>query len=357
MLVCDGVSEGEFPNREVVKLAAEELRKGRDRPDPGAAATAVIRMALKQGSMDNISCMIVLLGGGEVPGKAVDFLPGTFVADQKPFREAYAAMALHAGLSLDQALEMRYDLMKQLLEGVHEDAADLREEMSHFGDGPPASLARGSPERTEWFNAWLEKNCGEDDEESIEQLLRHRPGLAMQLARQQGLVQPSQPDPTTRWVKVAAADQVRPAMAAMQGKLPEWTPTLEQVCGTQGIVKREDPADGTAEVAFQHNGISVWLPASTLTDVMFQVCAVDQLKPAVEEHTALKWNERLADTCGAKGVLLQKDTDETSQVRFPSLGGLVVWLPTPCLTEVVESAAGDTAEPESPTKRQRTEPA
>merc|ERR1712096_258751 len=43
ILVCDGISEGTFPNRQVVELAAAELRAGGDRPDPGAAAAAVCR--------------------------------------------------------------------------------------------------------------------------------------------------------------------------------------------------------------------------------------------------------------------------------------------------------------------------
>merc|ERR1719330_1578016 len=35
LLVCDGISEGTFPNREVVELAAERLRQQGDKPDPG----------------------------------------------------------------------------------------------------------------------------------------------------------------------------------------------------------------------------------------------------------------------------------------------------------------------------------
>ena len=46
-LVCDGISEGQFPNREVVKLAAEELRTNGDGvPDPGAVAFGIFFTAL-----------------------------------------------------------------------------------------------------------------------------------------------------------------------------------------------------------------------------------------------------------------------------------------------------------------------
>lgn len=61
MLVCDGISEGNFPNAEVVQLAAEQLKTA----EPAEASAAVCQRALERGSMDNLSCMIVLFKGGE----------------------------------------------------------------------------------------------------------------------------------------------------------------------------------------------------------------------------------------------------------------------------------------------------
>ncbi|CAK9055041.1 Protein phosphatase 2C (PP2C) [Durusdinium trenchii] len=105
MLVCDGISEGSFPNEAVVRLAAEKL-KAEGPVDPAQAAIAVCHEAIKCGSKDNLSCMVVLLGGGEVPGEGVEFVPGPFEAPENAaFRKAYAAMAEHAGMSLPQALE------------------------------------------------------------------------------------------------------------------------------------------------------------------------------------------------------------------------------------------------------------
>jgi len=341
MLVCDGISEGTFPNREVVQLAAEELRKG-DRPDPGAAATSICNMALDKGSTDNLSCMIVLFGAGEIPGAKSELLPGQFMTDAT-FRKAYAAMAEHAGLSLAQAIELRYDLVLQLLTNPAADLSDLQEEMELYGNGPPQGLAKGSAERSKWFTNWLQEHCSEDGDQSIEDMISSGSldqRSLLEMARARGLVQEPQ---ATRCVRVGPAEQVRAEMAKISG-LPPWRPEVEQVCGMQGAVHREDESDGTAEVVFEHNKISIWLPISALSDVMMEVGTEDQLKPAVEAHSALKWNERLADTCGEHGVLLKKDTDGTSHMRFPGLNDMAVWLPSSCLVHVEDtgnSGSGD----------------
>lgn len=161
ILVCDGISEGEFPNRDVVKFAAEQLRAGGNQPDPGAAAAAVCKEALEKKSRDNLSCMIVLLGGGEVPGPETELLPGPVdsIGDEQ-FRTAYAAMAQHAGLTLAQAVELRYGLLKKLLAeskaGSGECDSALQREMEKFEDGPPEELGpAGSATRTAWFERWI----------------------------------------------------------------------------------------------------------------------------------------------------------------------------------------------------------
>ena len=60
LIVCDGVSEApSFPNRDVCEVAAKALRDSGG--DAALASERVIEMALKAGSRDNISCMIVLL--------------------------------------------------------------------------------------------------------------------------------------------------------------------------------------------------------------------------------------------------------------------------------------------------------
>lgn len=160
MLVCDGISEGEFPNREVVQLAADKLWPGTgDKVDPGAAATAVCRRALEKGSRDNLSCMIVLLGGGEVPGAESELLPGPVDSfDNQNFRTAYAAMASHCDLTAAEAVEMRYGHLQKLLEqpGSDDDLEALQHEMDKFNGGPPEDIGPvGSAARVAWFGTWI----------------------------------------------------------------------------------------------------------------------------------------------------------------------------------------------------------
>ncbi|CAE7786341.1 unnamed protein product [Symbiodinium sp. CCMP2592] len=61
LLVCDGVSEGNFPNEAVVRLAAQNLQVPGP-ADPVQAAVAVCHEAIRCGSQDYVSCMVVLLG-------------------------------------------------------------------------------------------------------------------------------------------------------------------------------------------------------------------------------------------------------------------------------------------------------
>jgi serine/threonine protein phosphatase PrpC len=354
MLVCDGISEGTFPNREVISLAAAELQKS---SDPGVAATAVCRMALERGSYDNLSCMIVLLGGSEESQKtSIKLIPGPFVAEGN-FKKPYTAMAEHAGLSLPQALEMRYDLIQQqLAEATAADASEerggaeaveeMKEELKSFGYGPPADMPKGSAERTQWFDAWVQESCSEDHS-SLENFLQ--PGVdrqaLMEMAMRQGLVR-EQPEVRKGWrVRVGPSEQVQ-AEIAKNESLPQWSPEVEKVCGTEGYLKKEDPEDNTAEVHFDSSNLAIWLPRSTLTDVTLEVCSLEKLKPAVAD-SAIDWHDRMADTAGQTGILVHTDSsDGTSEMRFPGLNDMQTWIPSNCLTEC-------SAE-QSAAKRQRT---
>merc|ERR1711937_412479 len=91
------------------------------------------------------------------------------MADSK-YKSAYAAMAEHAGKSLEECIEMRYDIVKKQLDDASSDSGassrELRDEMSAFDEGPPKELAHGSTERTAWFGTWLKENCQNDDDMS-----------------------------------------------------------------------------------------------------------------------------------------------------------------------------------------------
>eukprot|EP01065_Artemidia_motanka_P035445 TRINITY_DN43356_c0_g1_i1.p1 TRINITY_DN43356_c0_g1~~TRINITY_DN43356_c0_g1_i1.p1 ORF type:complete len:451 (+),score=94.02 TRINITY_DN43356_c0_g1_i1:168-1355(+) len=169
LLVCDGISEGPFPNNEVVSIAAERVRAG---CRPSDACEAVCRMAIERGSRDNVSCMMVTFcaveGKDTKPpevSRAKHFKPGPFTAPQdEAFRRAYIGMAELAGTTMAVAVEQRYEEaakrakeLTQQLAGCGEEEKDknlvaelsaLSEELGGIGE-PPGE--KGSDERTEWF--------------------------------------------------------------------------------------------------------------------------------------------------------------------------------------------------------------
>lgn len=162
MLVCDGISEGNFPNQEVVRLAAKELFQSEDEQvDPGRAAAAVCEQALASGSRDNLSCMIVLFGKGSLSGPPMEVIPGAIDSiGNGGFRGAYTAMSEHAGLTLAETVEKRYDLLvKEAAKPQRLSASDVKEEMGKFGSGPPEGVE--GKERTEWFQQWVDRQQNE----------------------------------------------------------------------------------------------------------------------------------------------------------------------------------------------------
>merc|ERR1712195_259102 len=151
MLVCDGVSEGNFPNPEVIQLAAKVLRETND---PGAASRAVIHQALAANSKDNITCMIVQFLPTSVEAKqTVEFEAGPMTApDNSGFMTMYRTMAEKANLTLAEAAEMRYDhVVAQLARPdlTPSFGEELREELALFA--VPNGAAKGSAERKQAF--------------------------------------------------------------------------------------------------------------------------------------------------------------------------------------------------------------
>jgi len=159
LLVCDGVSEGSFPNVDVVKFVADMLR---EKCDPGLAARGVCHRAVETGSRDNITCMVVLLQGSsaDAPKEKIEFNPGPVTnLGHQGFQKAYAAMAAKAGRSLSQAVEERYDFVQAQLETPSSEKKpwscnpeDLGVELAKFGK-PEGT--KGSAERTKWFQKWV----------------------------------------------------------------------------------------------------------------------------------------------------------------------------------------------------------
>lgn len=161
MLVCDGVSEGQFPNPEVTQLVGRVLKES---DDPGSASKAVCHKAVATDSKDNISCMIVLLDGAEKDREETEFLPGSVEKlGNATYKKAYATMAAKADLILPEAVEQRYDLLqlsKEEFEKLHAPA---------ITDGEVAMLGKpagdkGSEERKQWYEKFLEHLPEEKEE-------------------------------------------------------------------------------------------------------------------------------------------------------------------------------------------------
>lgn len=365
VLVCDGISEGAFPNAEVVKLAAEELdasAKGGKGPDPGAAAAAVCRRAIASGSQDNLSCMIVLLGGGEVAGPAISLQPGPFDAPKHGgFRRAYAAMAAHAGVTMAAALEQRFDAARaelaalpalarrRLEDGLEreEEHEHLRKEVAMYGDGPPSALASGSAERVQWFEDWAGQLEVEEDPDpssmtraELLQLVERRPEFRG-MAQAHGLIRQDAP---TRYVKVVGFEALQNSFKSTPAL--KWNHRLQEACGHEGNVIEEDTEDGTSQVELKSCGFTAWLPSNALVEFekKVKVASIQELKIAVEGTKALRWDERMSDVCGKIGTVIREDpSDGTWQVRFVELD-ILAWFPVAALTETSSASLEEEAD-------------
>eukprot|EP00929_Paragymnodinium_shiwhaense_P098494 TRINITY_DN5996_c1_g2_i1.p1 TRINITY_DN5996_c1_g2~~TRINITY_DN5996_c1_g2_i1.p1 ORF type:complete len:726 (-),score=131.64 TRINITY_DN5996_c1_g2_i1:93-2270(-) len=286
-LVCDGVSEGDFSNAQVVQFIAERLREG---VDPGDVARAVCHKAVEANSKDNITCMLVLFTGSESPtGRSHVFHPGpTGALSDKGFCTAYEGAAKKAGLTLAQAVEMRYEQLSEELATHKVPAARLaetRDEMAKMGN-PPGS--RGSKDRAAYFRSHvqrLQEKSGADDETggggNADILMR------MLMSRAAG----------------ASPEQVMRSVLAGGGGA--------------------GPGLGGGGAGAAGGGRRVRVP-----DIV-------ALKGAVDKHPVLSWDARMRDLAGAEGVVKTDDlSDSTSNVLFPAPLGILAWLPTDALMDL-----------------------
>mmetsp|Transcript_37257 Transcript_37257/g.89032 ORF Transcript_37257/g.89032 Transcript_37257/m.89032 type:complete len:586 (+) Transcript_37257:98-1855(+) len=288
LLVCDGISEGDFPNPDVIRHAAATLR-GKD--DPGKVAEAVCVKALESHSKDNLSCMCVLLKGSDNHRDLTVFRPGPiYRPHHKGFMEAYEAMAKKAGLTLAQAAEMRYEMLLEELSKPEVGGAKLealKEEKMKLGS--PAG-SKGSPERAAWWRSWEQKlpdsqNSEEDGDGA---------------------------DPD--------AMLMRMLMSRFGGQDPSLL--VGSMIGSPAATDAEDGKDGR----------------------QVRVPELRALQRAVEQHPALQWDDRLRTLAGQEGIVAKDDpSDGTSSVRFPPPIGVLAWLPTSVLTNI-----DDTRESRSP---------
>eukprot|EP00929_Paragymnodinium_shiwhaense_P058308 TRINITY_DN29189_c0_g1_i3.p1 TRINITY_DN29189_c0_g1~~TRINITY_DN29189_c0_g1_i3.p1 ORF type:complete len:425 (+),score=77.43 TRINITY_DN29189_c0_g1_i3:85-1359(+) len=158
LLVCDGVSEGNFSNAEVVEVVAQCLKEGLD---PALAATKVCRKAIDTDSKDNISCMVVLLDSvTQGMERTVEIIPGDVSEfGKKAYYTAYEQMCNRGGKTVLEVVEMRYDW---LVEQIKDNGGSVPEEYKveakslGLGDGESRQAPeKGSAQRRKWFEDWL----------------------------------------------------------------------------------------------------------------------------------------------------------------------------------------------------------
>ncbi|GET90622.1 phosphatase 2C, putative [Leishmania tarentolae] len=151
ILACDGVFEGNFSNEDVCQFVWEQHQNCWD--DLAVVACRVCDEAIRCGSKDNISCLVVQLAEGASKVKsfgATSFVPGPpFPRNQHPCRAAYAQMAELGHMTTAEALQMRYKLLQAFSKNKlnsqppvmrtafeMSDEVDVETEWSFFGKGP-----------------------------------------------------------------------------------------------------------------------------------------------------------------------------------------------------------------------------
>jgi serine/threonine protein phosphatase PrpC len=284
LLVCDGVSEGDFSNAEVVQLAAEHLR---EHGDAGVAATAIVHKAVQRNSKDNVTCMIVLLQGSDDIATTKILNPGPFSSpSDNTFMKAYEAMAGRGGKTLVQAVELRYEQCRDgyVAKGTEDEETEANQKKDLETIGSPEG-EKGSEERTNWFR------------QRIEQLQRE--GQSAGTDGSDGL-----PAPLA-------------ALLRARGIAPD---AISHITG------RGAPATNKKRA-----GVKVRMPA------------LDVFKEAIERNSSLKWDTRMEALALMTGLVEEDDeSDGTTKVKFEGVslkdsGSMIAWIPSEILVEAEES--------------------
>jgi len=175
VIACDGVFEGNFSNEQVCEFVARQC-SGANRPeafssgnvplDLGVVAACVCDQAVRRGSKDNISCMIIKVGQ-DGTDHVKNFGPSSFVPGPPPLRnnnnsrQAFDKMAKMAQLSVALGLKRRFELLKARTQLVPpkfseleahafdlQDPLDIENEERYFAGGPP----EGEKDVLAWFD-------------------------------------------------------------------------------------------------------------------------------------------------------------------------------------------------------------
>lgn len=154
VISCDGVFEGSFPSEDVAQFVARQLSSLPQPVDLGLVSARVCDQAVRRGSKDNITCMVVQFCNGTEPAQtygAKSFVPGPpYPKSHDNSRIAYSRMAQMADFTCATALQERYKLLKHHQNGTlsqlpllqqtayeMSDEVDVEMEKAFFGSGPP----------------------------------------------------------------------------------------------------------------------------------------------------------------------------------------------------------------------------
>jgi protein phosphatase len=113
--ICDGITERDFPTVEVVQFIVENMKKYYNK-DLSIVPQLVCLEALLRHSMDNLSCMIVVLGDSGKRALTKKIIPGPFNSQGKYFMEAYKKMGEMAGIEFSNLLSIRLGIVSKYLE-------------------------------------------------------------------------------------------------------------------------------------------------------------------------------------------------------------------------------------------------
>jgi protein phosphatase len=165
-ICCDGVFEGNFSTEEVIAFANQQVPPVAN--DYALVASRIVDQAVRRGSKDNISAMVISLSDGTDAVKMLgekSFVPGApFPRSHEGSKTAYAKMAAYAGYTVGEALKLRYDLLQAYKENKLNtlppiqqtafelsDDTDIEAEVNFFAHagGPPGSAEA----QKAWFNS------------------------------------------------------------------------------------------------------------------------------------------------------------------------------------------------------------
>lgn len=174
IICCDGVFEGNLTNEQVAQFVYQQ--QPFPAGDLGVAAARVCDQAVRSGSKDNISCMIVQLCEGIEALKLhseTTCCPGPpYTRTHDPSRQQYAKMAERGHMTLASALQRRFELLQLHITGQlnssnvppvcqtafeMSEPADVDVEVTFFGSGPPPNATESVTKA--WFQSLAEGNA------------------------------------------------------------------------------------------------------------------------------------------------------------------------------------------------------